>query len=182
MSNRYTTLVITLVFATGSANAAGAQDAPIDFARLNALTRPGDTVHITDPDGRDTKWKLSDMPLELLMQRAGISSPEVQKVALERPDSPWNGALIGLAVTGVPWLAVCAANDWCYYNEYGAENMLRTTALVTAGIGAGIGALIDLSKRMRTTIYRASGDRALNLAISPAFSSEGATVRVSVIF
>jgi hypothetical protein len=82
-------------------------------------------------------------------------------------------------VAGGPWLAVCAAADWCYYNEYGAENLLRTTALVTAGIGAGIGALIDLAKPTRMTIFRTSGDRALDIVVSPALSSRGATVRVS---
>ena len=100
---------------------------------------------------------------------------------LERRDSPWNGALIGLAVAGGPWLAVCAAYDWCYYNEYGAENMLRTTALVTAAIGAGLGALSDLSRRTRTTIYRGPGERGFKLSVSPALSL-GAMVRVSATF
>jgi hypothetical protein len=36
-------------------------------------------------------------------------------------DSLWNDALLGLAVAGTPWLIVCALNDWCYYNEYGAK-------------------------------------------------------------
>jgi hypothetical protein len=179
MTNHPRPFVVTLALAIGIANAASAQDAPIDFARLHSLTRPGDTVYPTDTTGRDTKWTIREVPLESLLRRAGLSAPEVKEIVRERGDSPWNGALIGLAVAGVPWLAVCAANDWCYYNEYGAANMLRTTALVTAAIGAGIGVLTDLSKRTRTTIYRASGDRALDIGLSPVLSRRGAMVRVS---
>ena len=182
MTTNYRTVVVAVALAMGITNTASAQDAPIDFARLHTLTRPGDTVYITDAAGRGTTWMLGDVPLELLLQRAGVSGPDVKEVVLERGDSPWNGALIGLAVAGVPWLAVCAASDWCYYNEYGAENMLRTTGLVTAAIGAGIGALTDLSKRTRTTIYRASGDRALDIGASPLLSVRGAMVRVSARF
>lgn len=175
-------LVVALAAAIGIADAASAQDPPVDLAGVSPSTRPGDIVYITETTGRDTKWIIGDAPLELLLRQAGLSAPEVKEIVLERRDAAWNGTLIGLAVAGVPWVAVCAANDWCYYNEYGAENMLRTTALVTAAIGAGIGALIDLSKRTRTTIYRASADRALDLGVSPVLSSTGAMVRVSARF
>jgi hypothetical protein len=181
MANHYGTVVLALVLTIAITNAANAQDAAIDFARLHELTKPGDTVYITDTAGRDTKWTLGDAALESMLQQAGLSAPEVKEVVLERRDSPWNGALIGLAVAGGPWLAVCAANDWCYYNEYGAENMLRTTAVVTALIGAGIGALLDLSKPARMTIYRASGERTLDLNVSPV-RSNGAIARLSTRF
>jgi hypothetical protein len=60
----------------GITNTASAQDAPIDFARLHTLTRPGDTVYITDAAGRGTTWMLGDVPLELLLQRAGDPDPK----------------------------------------------------------------------------------------------------------
>jgi hypothetical protein len=138
-------------------------------------------VYITDTAGRDTKWTLGDVALESVLQQAGLSAPEVKEVVLERRDSPWNGALIGLAVAGGPWLAVCAANDWCYYNEYGAENMLRTTALVTVVIGASLGALFDLSKPTRTTIYPVRADRAVSFSVLP-LAANGAILRVSARF
>ena len=181
MANHYRTVVLALALTIAITNVVNAQDAAIDFARLHELTKPGDTVYVTDTAGRNTKWMLGEVPLESLLQQAGLSAPEVKEVALQRRDSPWNGALIGLAVAGGPWLAVCAANDWCYYNEYGAENMLRTTAVVTALIGAGVGALLDLSKPTRMTIYRASGDRTVDLSVSPV-RSNGAIVRLSTRF
>ena len=158
--NRYKTLSLALTLTAGISHAASAQDAPIDLGRLQALTRPGDTLYVRDSAGRDTKLRLGDVPLEVVFERAGVSAAEVTEVAVERGDSPWNGALIGLAVAGAPWLAVCAANDWCYYNEYGAENMLRASAFVTAAIGAGLGALFDLSKRTRTTVAPATARKA----------------------
>ena len=181
MANHYRTVVLALALTIAMTNVVNAQDATIDFARLHELTKPGDTVYITDTTGRDTKWTVGNVALESVLQQVGLPAPEVKEVVLERRDSPWNGALIGMAVAGGPWLAVCAANDWCYYNEYGAENMLRTTAVVTALIGAGVGALLDLSKSTRMTIYRAAGDRTLDLRVSPV-RSNGAIVRLSTRF
>ena len=59
--------------------------------------------------------------------------------------------------------------------------MLRTTAVVTALIGAGLGALLDLSKPTRTIIYRAPGRKAVHFSVSPVLSY-GAMVRVSATF
>lgn len=113
-------LVAALFLTIGMASGAKAQEAAVDFAQLETKTRPGDTVSVIEAGGRETKWKLGTVPLQTLIQRAGLSIPEVRVVTVARDDSLWNGALIGLAVAGVPWLVVCAANDWCCYNEYGA--------------------------------------------------------------
>ena len=150
-------LVITLALMIGSVDVATAQEPSKDFAGLHDLTKAGDTVYVTSTDGRIRRWTLGDVPLELVMQQAGLSVADVRDIARERADSVWNGALIGLAVAATPWLIVCAANDWCYYNEYGSENLLRNTALITAAMGAGVGALIDRSIRRQVIIYR-SGD------------------------
>lgn len=181
MANHCRTVVLAMALTIAITNVVSAQDAAIDFARLHELTKPGDTVYITDTAGRGTKLTLGDVALASVLQQAGLSAPDVKEVVLERRDSPWNGALIGLAVGGSPWLAVCAANDWCYYNEYGAENMLRTTAIVTALIGAGIGALLDLSKATRMTVYRASRERTVDLSVS-VLRSNDTIVRLSTRF
>jgi len=59
--------------------------------------------------------------------------------------------------------------------------MLRTTAVVTALTGAGVGAPLDLSTPTRMTIYRASGDRTLDLSVSPV-RSNGAILSLSTRF
>jgi hypothetical protein len=97
-------------------------------------------------------------------------------------DSLWNDALLGLAVAGTPWLIVCALNDWCYYNEYGAENLLRTTALTTAAIGAGVGALWDLSLKQKVVLYDRSRETGVRFDMSPALSRAGGVIRFTATF
>jgi hypothetical protein len=181
MTNHVIRLVLAFALLAGVTRDAVAQEQPVDFVKLGVQTRAGDTVFVTDIAGRQTTLKLGNVPFEQLIRQTGLSDADVKEIAVERADSPWNGALIGLALAGTPWLIVCAANDWCYYNEYGAENLLRTTALVTAGIGAGIGALLDLSMRQRMTLYSASSGRSLTINVSPAQGS-GGLVRISTSF
>ena len=169
--------VVMLVL--GCASGANAQEPATEWNRAQSQTRPGDVVHVTDSAGRAFRWKLADLPIDEVIRQAGLSEKTVASVAVERSDSPWNGALIGLAVAGTPWLIVCATNDWCYYNEYGAENLLRVTALTTAAIGAGVGALVDLSIRQRNTVFRRASAR---LHASPTITPARIAIRFSVPF
>jgi len=50
-----------------------------------------------------------------------LSERDVREITLERRDSLWTVTLMGLAAVGVPWLVVCVANDWCYYNAIDHE-------------------------------------------------------------
>ena len=171
---------LMLVIAT--ATSANAQELAVDFSRLQGSLNRGDVVIVTDSRGRQTTSRLSDVSAESLMRQLGVSATDVREIAVERRDSVWNGALIGLAVAGTPWLITCAANDWCYYNEYGAENLLRTTAITTAVVGAGIGALFDLSKRQRFTIYQAASGRPLRIGVTPAVAVGAMAFRVTARF
>ena len=121
-------LVITLALMIGSLDVASAQEPGKDFAGLHDLTKAGDTVYVTSADGRIRRWTQRDVPLELVMQQAGLSVADVRDIARERADSVWNGALLGLAVAATPWLIVCAANDWCYYNPPAGALQRRRTA------------------------------------------------------
>jgi hypothetical protein len=180
MARQQTPFVTTLALLIGLAGSAHAQEVSTEWLRAVSQTRPGDVVHVTDTEGRAFKWKLAATQLDELIRQAGVAHRDVTTMAVERMDPPWNGALIGLALAGTPWLVVCAANDWCYYNEYGAENLLRVTALTTSAIGAGMGALIDLSMRRRTTLFRKASTR--SLLMSPAITPASAGVRVAVAF
>lgn len=166
----------------------------ISFDQLQRLVKSGDTIDITDMDGRKTSGTLAELSTEILTRQQGsgsrdvavppvlLSELNVKEVTIERKDSLWNGSLIGLAAAGVPWLIVCAANDWCYYNEYGGENLLRRAAIVSTVMGAGIGALIDASLKKRTTVYRAPGQRSLRIQVTPLFSTSKAAFQTSLQF
>lgn len=171
----------TLALVFGVATGAKAQET-VDFGRLSASVRRGDALIVTDTAGRQTQSQVVDASPESLMRLPGLTSSGITEIAVERRDSIWNGALIGLAVVGTPWLIACAANDWCYYNEYGAENLLRATALTTAAIGAGIGALIDLSRRQHITLYRVAPGPTLSIGVLPSLSASGTSVRIAVGF
>jgi hypothetical protein len=109
----------------------------------------------------------------------GDRAHDVTRIEVERSDSLWNGTLLGLAVAGTPWLIVCALNDWCYYNEYGAENLLRTTALTTAAIGAGVGVLWDLSVKQKLVLYDRPRGTAVKIDAGPKLSRTGAAIRLT---
>jgi hypothetical protein len=168
-----------IVLVLGFTSVVNAQNPPSEWNQVQSQTRPGDVVHVTDTSGRAFRWKLTNLPVDEVIRQAGLSQKTVASVAVERADSPWNGALIGFAVAGAPWLIVCATNDWCYYNEYGGENLLRVTALTTTAIGAGLGALIDLSVRQRLTVFRRMHAR---LTASPTITPARAAIRFSVAF
>ena len=176
MTRWHTSSTAAFFLLLGLASTASAQDASDDWDRAASQTRPGDVVHVTDAGNRAFRWRLGEIPIDEVIRQAGLDRTNVATMTVERTDSPWNGALIGLAAAGVPWLVVCAANDWCYYNEYGAENLLRVTALTTTAIGAGVGALIDLSIRQRFTVFRNT------VRASPQISRNQAGVRLSLRF
>jgi len=173
-------LLVALALLVGVASAADAQEASGDWPRATSHTRKGDVVHVTEAGGRAFRWTLTEMSVDELLRDAGVAQDDVTTLVVERMDAPWNGALIGLAVAGTPWLLVCAANDWCYYNEYGAENLLRVTAATTTAVGAGIGALIDLAIRQRTTLFRKGSTQ--SLLVSPNISRRSAGIRLYVTF
>ena len=176
MPRHHTSCVAALALLLGLASTAIAQEASDDWVRATSQTRSGDVVHVTHTGSRAFRWRLGEIPIDEMIRQAGLDRSNVATMAVERTDSPWNGALIGLAAVGAPWLFVCAANDWCYYNEYGAENMLRVTALTTTAIGAGVGALIDLSIRQRVTLFRNT------VRASPQISRNQVAVRLSLTF
>ncbi len=158
------------------------QDSPVNVLALQRLLQPGDTLIVTAADGRVTRSVVRDSSIEPIIQRLASPAARIDRIAAERRDSVWNGALIGLAVAGAPWLIACAANDWCYYNEYGSEQLLRRTALTTAAIGAGLGALFDLSRPTRFTVYQATANSSTSVGISPAVSPSGVAVRLVARF
>jgi hypothetical protein len=145
---------------------AGAQIVATSLTELQDLVRAGETIHVTDASGRRTKGRLgtlSPTALELLVPKraydgseslvpqARLGETDIRQALVERRDPPWRGTLIGLAAVGGPWAVICSRG--CTYNEPGGENLIRVAALITSGIAAGIGTLVDAAMVKRTTVY-----------------------------
>jgi hypothetical protein len=173
---------------------ANAQVVATSFEELRPLVKSGDTIYVTEANGRKTRARLGELTqssLEILVRKTGpdgretfvpqsrLAERDVRQIQIDRGDSVLNGTLIGFAVVGGPWLLACnPATDWCYYND--GANLYRVIALITSGIGAGIGALVDAGIRERVLVYYQSPTRGSSgIGVSPFASKSAAGMRLT---
>ena len=178
---------------------ASAQAVATSFEEMRALVKPGDTIDVTDANGRRTRGRLGELSgssLELLVRKTGpdgretfvpqarLSEPDVQQVRLDRRDSLWSGTLIGLApgAAGAAFVLFVGAGCDCYTVESRAPLALVTLAFA-GGIGAAIGAGIDAVIYERATVYfRAPPRRSSGLHVTPMLSKSATGIQVSMGF
>jgi hypothetical protein len=171
-----------------------AQVVATSFEDLRPLVKSGDTIYVTEANGRKTRARLGELTqssLEILVRKAGpdgretfvpqsrLAERDVRQIQIIRGDSVLNGTLIGLAVVGGPWLLACnPATDWCYYND--GANLYRMIALITSGIGAGVGALVDAGIRERVLVYYHTPERGPSgIEVSPFASKSAAGMQLT---
>jgi hypothetical protein len=190
-------LLMPLLLLLVTPHEASAQVVATSFEELRPLVKSGETIYVTEANGKKTKARLGELTpssLELLVRKIApdgretfvpqsrLTERDVRQIQIDRGDSVLNGTLIGLAVVGGPWLLACnPATDWCYYND--GANLYRVIALITSGIGAGIGALVDAGIRERVLVfYQAPGPRSSSVDVSPFVSKAAAGVQMSLRF
>jgi len=173
---------------------ANAQVVATSFEELRSLVKSGDTIYVTEANGKKIRARLGELTqssLELLVRKTApdgretfvpqsrLAESDIRQIQIERGDSVLNGTLIGLAVVGGPWLLACnPATDWCYYND--GANLYRGIALITSGIAAGIGALIDAGIRERVLVYyQTPGQRSSGVHVSPFASKSTAGMQLT---
>ncbi len=178
---------------------ANAQVVATSFRELQGLVRPGDTIEVTNTSGLKVKGRLGELTpsaLELLVRKtasdgreafvpqARMSERDVRQIRLEHRDSVWNGAIIGAVIGAGPWLAFGTYAAAVGGGSCGSDsNVCPAVALVAGPIGAGIGALIDASKRKRETVYvQPAGQPSSSLQISPVLSKSASGIRMSLRF
>ena len=177
--------------------ALGPNQPATSFGELQGFVKRGDTLSVTDANGRTTKGTLGELSassLELLVAQRGPndrttivpqpqrSPSDVREIQIVRDDPLWNGLLIG-AAPGLGLLALCVSiANGCRYNEYGGENFFRDRFGVMAAVGAGVGLLIDWARKEQVTVYQAPGVRSSAFRVSPLLSKTAAGVQVSVGF
>jgi hypothetical protein len=186
-----------MLLSVGFPLTARAQAVATSFDELRSLVRPGESIDVIDAKGRTTRGKLgalSTSSLELLARDTApdgserfipqkpLGESDIRQIVVRRRDPVWKGTLIGAAVVGGPWLLLCnPATDWCYYND--GANLYRGLALITTGIGAGIGALIDAAINPRTTVYyHAPNQTASRLRVAPVVSRSAVGLQLSMGF
>lgn len=79
-----------------------AQTTATTFAELRLLVKTGDTVIVTDVNGETSRGRVIDLsPSTLVVRtRENKSFSESRVASIGRPDSAWNGALVGAGVGG----------------------------------------------------------------------------------
>jgi hypothetical protein len=180
-------IVVALVAALSLAAPApcGAQEPVRDFSQLNTRLRPGDTVWVTDAQGREVKGRILSLNTDALTleggNRTSFGAPDVSTIQVRRNDSLGNGALIGLGVGGGLTLVACLVSvesrdaGWCV-----------AAAAVYGGVGAGIGVGIDaLIPGKKILAYRApapGGAPPARLSIAPVVTPRTKGVAVSLAF
>jgi hypothetical protein len=181
-------ILVTALVATPAA--AGAQEPVKSFDQLGTRLKPGDTVWVTDAQGREIKGKIESLGAEALTLNADGSrtfpARDVTLVRERQRDSLKNGTLIGLGVGGGIALAWClgavSASD--YYAEEDASVECAEGTIVFGGLGTLIGLGIDaaLPGKMRVA-YRAAGAGGhARLSIAPVITSRTRAVAVSFTF
>ena len=169
---------------------AGAQEPVKSFDQLNTRLKVGDTIYVTDAQGRETKGKIRDLgpsALTLDSGTAAIVQADAVRLIVERKPRPigrgalWGlgiGAAAGLAL-GVAVVADCHEGDDC-------AGAILFGAGFFGGIGAGTGVVIGALIPGKTlAVYRAPGTTGASSArfsLAPLITPARKGVAVSVRF
>jgi hypothetical protein len=155
------------------------------FDQLNTRLRVGDTIYVTDAQGRERSGKILELSAASLIlddgRRSTVAASEARVIMDRDRDSLKHGALIGFAVgsaAGIALAALICSEEQC--QSGGVVLSVGLYGAMGAGIGAGIDALIPGRKRV---VYRAAGDTgARRLMIAPIVTPRSKGVALSISF
>lgn len=165
---------------------AQAQDPATTVAGAALRLKPGDTVVVTDRDGREVTGRLVTADADAIAVDAGsgdaIPASRIVRIDVRPEDSVLDGALIGLGV-GVGAGAVLGV---AYVVAEGGFGPQVVTYLALGGMGGlAIGALLDLTLLgPPETVYRAAAasDRRPSLSVAPVFGQSARGIALSLSF
>ena len=176
-------ILVAVLFA--SPRVAAAQEPVASFDQLNTRLKPGDTIWVTDAQGREVKGKIVDVAPGVLTLKADgaktYTSGDVNLIRERQHDSLANGTLIGLGVGGLGVGLACLASvdgdekGWCL-----------AAALVYGGVGAAVGLGIDaMIPGKKLVAYRAPrtpGSSQSRLSIAPVITPRAKGMAVAFSF
>jgi hypothetical protein len=162
-----------------------AQEPVKSFDQLDTRLKPGDTVYVTDAQGREVKGKIRELtPSALMLDNGGgwtVQSREGSRITQKHGHKTAKGALWGL-VAGAAisvWPAVVAGT--CHEEDC---QMVALVIPVFLGAGAGIGAAVGATKPSKElVVYRApSAGTSARFSIAPMISPRAKGVAVAFTF
>jgi hypothetical protein len=169
---------------------AGAQEPVKSFDQLNTRLKVGDTIWVTDAQGREIKGKIRDLgpsALTLDSGTAAIVQADAVRLIVERKPRPiargalWGlgiGAAAGLAL-GIAVVAGCDDGDEC-------AGAILVLGGLFGGWGAGTGAVIGALIPGKTLVlYRApgaTGASSARFSLAPVITPRHKGVAVSFSF
>lgn len=166
-----------------------AQEPVTSFDQLGMRLKPGDRIWVTDAKGREVDGRIQRVWADALTVDTETSTTfparDVNLIREARPDSLWNGTLIGFGVGAAPWCIAAAASHEAG-TSVGVECLEGT--VVFGSIGALIGLAIDAGHGKKLTVYRApstsepGGPGHARLSIAPVITPRRKGVAVSISF
>ena len=181
-------LHIAIILVTAAALAApapAAAQAPVtSFDQLNTRLKPGDTVWVTDAQGREVKGRIESLGPDALTLKGGhgrtFAAGDVRFITERGRDSLKNGAIIG-AVPGVVMGLAMAGLD-----ENNSAGDFVAIAVMFGGLGAAIGVGFDaLVPGEKVVSYRAPGSAGpshARLSIAPVVTRRAKGVAMAFSF
>ena len=168
-------------------NRASAQPPVRSLPELQSLLEPGDEVRVIDASGATIQGRVIDLRaggLNVAVDGRPRNFPEgtIRQVRKHRPDSRWNGVLIG-AVLGAAVGAVTKARN-CGATDCGEGGLVDPGFYVIgAAGGAGVGALVDGALKKFDVVFAApSTVSGLSVTVAPLLSRHLRGVRLSIAF
>lgn len=171
------TAILVAVFVAAAAGApalVAAQEPVTSFAQLDTRLKPGDTVWITDAEGREIEGRIQALAPDRITLEGGdakvFAARDVRIIRDREHDSLKNGTLIGLGVGGglaLTWCVAALASDPSI--SPGVECF--EGAVVFGGIGTLFGLFIDAASpgkmRVAYSAPGAAGPPHARLSIAP---------------
>jgi hypothetical protein len=166
MTRTLVTAIVLLAILFGVPCPAAAQVPVRSFDQLNTRLKPGDTVYVTDAQGRQIIGKLRELgPSGILVDDGGpqtLGPQDVRLIEERSADSNKNGAILGLLIGAGGGVAIGA---WMYQTNGFSTGDFWPDALIYGGIGAGVGAALGV---MFDGMVRSGPKRVVFRAAAPA--------------